>query len=171
MCPFKLKKVKHFLKNTWGRSSHRPEVFGWSCATPLYGGTSSRNHLIFSNYKKAYGTRSYEAKTLIIKPETHLWPCDSSSGVEPTSRYPTKQESSISNYITKPKAEAESNPVIPTLNKRNKPRADTSASVGSCTAVQSRGRGVDITEGSCTETKYIGRGLQTATNLVCGKEE
>jgi hypothetical protein len=34
-----------------------------------------------------------------------------------------------------------------------------------------RGRGVDITEGSCTEIKYIGRVLQTATNLICCKEE
>jgi hypothetical protein len=25
------------------------------------------NHLIFANYKKAYGTQGYEAKTLIIK--------------------------------------------------------------------------------------------------------
>jgi hypothetical protein len=30
---------------------------------PAWGG----NHLIFANYKKAYGTRGYEAKTLTIK--------------------------------------------------------------------------------------------------------
>jgi hypothetical protein len=27
---------------------------------------AGRNHLIFANYKKAYGTRGYEVKTLII---------------------------------------------------------------------------------------------------------
>jgi hypothetical protein len=70
------------------------------------------------------------------------------------------------------RTEAESTPVTPTLNKENKPRADTSASVGCpCTAVQSRGRGVDITEGSCTEAEYIGRGLQTATHLICCEEK
>jgi hypothetical protein len=29
------------------------------------------NHLIFANYKKAYGTRGYEAKTLMIKESRH----------------------------------------------------------------------------------------------------
>jgi hypothetical protein len=60
-----------------------------------YGG----NHLIFANYKKAYGTRGYEAKTLIIiKRRNPPWPCNSSSGMVPTSQYPTKQESSIPIY-------------------------------------------------------------------------
>jgi hypothetical protein len=61
----------------------------------------SENYLIFSSYKKAYGTRGYEVKTLIIiikKRRNPPWPCNSSSGMEPTSRHPTKQESSISNY-------------------------------------------------------------------------
>jgi hypothetical protein len=31
------------------------------------GGGGGGNHLIFANYKKAYGTRGYEAKTIIIK--------------------------------------------------------------------------------------------------------
>jgi hypothetical protein len=56
------------------------------------------DRLIFANYEKAYGIRGYEAKTLIIKKEIHPWPCNNTSGMGPTSRYPTKQESSISKY-------------------------------------------------------------------------
>jgi hypothetical protein len=62
------------------------------------------------------------------------------------------------------KTEAESTPAI--LKQENESWVGTSVSAGClCTAVQSRGRGVDIAEVSCTETEWIGQGLQTSTHL------
>jgi hypothetical protein len=59
------------------------------------------NHLIFSNCKKAYGTRGYEVKTPIIKERRNPpLAMHSPSGMEPTSRYPTNQESSTLNPRT-----------------------------------------------------------------------
>jgi hypothetical protein len=63
------------------------------------------NHFIFANYKKAYETRGYEAKILIIKKEKKL---SLANAIAPVV---SSQPHVILQTITMPKTEAESNPV------------------------------------------------------------
>jgi hypothetical protein len=86
---------------------------------------------------------------------------------------PTEQESCTLNLYTKTDKNRGRKHVSNPKTRGNETRVGTSVSEGCLyTAVQSRGRGVDITEESYTETEYIGWGLQTAASLnFCEEEE
>jgi hypothetical protein len=99
------------------------------------------DHLIFADYKKTYGTRGHEAKTLIIKKKStpgYAIACLVWSQPHNVLRNGTKTDKNRGRkHASNPKT------------KENEPWGGTSASAGYlCTTVQSRGRGVDITEGS-----------------------